>query len=279
MNRGLSGYDRKKYVWKLIYIYMLGYEVDFGFAEAVNLINNIKFSEKSTGYIATGIMFNENTDSELLDVALNSIRSDVRNMTEVYSSLAISTVANIAAETFAKNLNQVISDIAFGRDETRPSIYVIKKANACLLSLYRRHPKYFNTASWPDGIAKNLREKNYGLLLTSVTLLKGLVEIEGPDRYLTLAGPLVHRLSNMHQHAHDYYYYMTPCPWLQIRILQVLQRLPGHRLEPNLIEEINAAIRKVFKSTEVTNNKNKNNADHSILFEAIALVLKYGELM
>lgn len=30
-NRGLSGYDRKKYVWKLIYIYMLGYEVDFGF--------------------------------------------------------------------------------------------------------------------------------------------------------------------------------------------------------------------------------------------------------
>ncbi len=76
---------------------MLGYDVDFGFQEAVNLINNIKFSEKSTGYIATGIMFNENTDTELLDIALNSIRSDVRNMTEVYSSLAISTVANIAA--------------------------------------------------------------------------------------------------------------------------------------------------------------------------------------
>lgn len=33
---------------------MLGYDVDFGFMEAVNLINNIKFSEKSTGYIATG---------------------------------------------------------------------------------------------------------------------------------------------------------------------------------------------------------------------------------
>ena len=28
----------------------------------------------------------------------------------------------------------------------------------------------------------------------------------------------------------------------------------------------------------MTNNKNKNNADHSILFESIGLVLKYGDM-
>ena len=45
-----------------------------------------------------------------------------------------------------------------------------------------------------------------------------------------------------------------------------------------MLDEIHSAVRKIFKSTEVTNNKNKNNADHSILFEAIAVVLKYGEM-
>jgi len=43
-NKGLSGYDKKKYVWKLIYAhilgyYSLGYEVEFGHEEALNLIN------------------------------------------------------------------------------------------------------------------------------------------------------------------------------------------------------------------------------------------------
>ena len=123
-----------------------------------------------------------------------------------------------------------------------------------------------------------MKEKNYGLLLTSITLLKGIIEIEGPHRYASLAGPLINRLMNMHQHAHDYYYYMTPCPWLQIRILQVLQRIPPQMLETVVLDEIHSAVRKIFKSTEVTNNKNKNNADHSILFEAIAVVLKYGEM-
>lgn len=34
----LSAYDRKKYVWKLLYIYMLGYDVEFGHKQACDLI-------------------------------------------------------------------------------------------------------------------------------------------------------------------------------------------------------------------------------------------------
>ena len=29
--KGLNAYQRKKYVWKLLYIHILGYEVEFGF--------------------------------------------------------------------------------------------------------------------------------------------------------------------------------------------------------------------------------------------------------
>jgi len=31
-------YDKKKYVWKLLYIYMLGYDVEFGHKQAADLI-------------------------------------------------------------------------------------------------------------------------------------------------------------------------------------------------------------------------------------------------
>ncbi len=41
--KGLNAYQRKKYVWKLLYIHILGYEVDFGYQEAAALINSNKY--------------------------------------------------------------------------------------------------------------------------------------------------------------------------------------------------------------------------------------------
>jgi hypothetical protein len=38
-----AGYDRKKYVWKLLYIYMLGYDVEFGHKQACDLIPATKW--------------------------------------------------------------------------------------------------------------------------------------------------------------------------------------------------------------------------------------------
>ncbi len=37
-----AGYDRRKYVWKLLYIYMLGYDIDFGHKQAADLIPTSK---------------------------------------------------------------------------------------------------------------------------------------------------------------------------------------------------------------------------------------------
>ena len=54
--KGLNAYQRKKYVWKLLYIHILGYEVDFGFQEAAGLINSAKYDEKYTGYVASALI-------------------------------------------------------------------------------------------------------------------------------------------------------------------------------------------------------------------------------
>jgi len=42
----LNSYDKKKYVCKMLYIYILGYELDFGHVEAYNLITGKLYTEK-----------------------------------------------------------------------------------------------------------------------------------------------------------------------------------------------------------------------------------------
>jgi AP-2 complex subunit alpha len=42
----LDGRQKKKYLSKIVFTYILGYQVDVGHMEAVNLISSTKYSEK-----------------------------------------------------------------------------------------------------------------------------------------------------------------------------------------------------------------------------------------
>jgi len=48
--QGLTPYEKKKYVWKMLYIHMLGYDVDFGHMETVSLISAPKYPEKQVKF-------------------------------------------------------------------------------------------------------------------------------------------------------------------------------------------------------------------------------------
>lgn len=42
----MDGYQKKKYVCKMVFIFLLGNDIDFGYQEAVNLLSSSRFSEK-----------------------------------------------------------------------------------------------------------------------------------------------------------------------------------------------------------------------------------------
>jgi AP-2 complex subunit alpha len=99
----ISGYDLKKYVWKLIYIFMMGFDVDFGHIEAVQLLTMPKYSEKNAGHIAVTLMLNENND--VLRLTIQAIKKDLATGTDEVQCLALSTIANIGGEEFAESLS------------------------------------------------------------------------------------------------------------------------------------------------------------------------------
>ena len=82
----LSSYQKKKYIWKLCYIHMLGHEVDFGHMELISLMSSSKYSEKSVGYMACSLLMGDN--EELLKLVLNSMRNDLLGSSPVGVTLA-----------------------------------------------------------------------------------------------------------------------------------------------------------------------------------------------
>jgi AP-2 complex subunit alpha len=75
----------------------------------------------------------------------------------------------------------------------------------------------------------------------------------------------------------DYVYHTTPCPWLQVALLRILQYFPLP--EEYLIKnKLNDVLTTILTNTEVTKSVNKNNGEHAVLFEAVNIVIKQGEV-
>ncbi|KAI7691194.1 Adaptor protein complex AP-2 alpha subunit, partial [Hortaea werneckii] len=128
----LTGYDKKKYVCKLLYIYILGWNVDFGHLEAVNLISATKYSEKQIGYLAVTLFLHE--QHELLHLVVNSIRKDLADYNELNNCLALHAIANVGGREMGEALALDVHRLLIS-PTSKP--FVKKKAALTLLRLYR----------------------------------------------------------------------------------------------------------------------------------------------
>ena len=89
-------------MWKLLYIYMLGYEVEFGHMHVVGLISAPKYSEKQVGYTVASVLLNET--HEFLRLVINSVREDIISRSEIFQCLGLNFVANVGGREFADAL-------------------------------------------------------------------------------------------------------------------------------------------------------------------------------
>ncbi|XP_004241300.1 AP-2 complex subunit alpha-1-like [Solanum lycopersicum] len=267
--KGLTPYEKKKYVWKMLYIYMLGYDVDFGHMEAVSLISAPKYPEKQVGYIVTSCLLNENHD--FLRLAINTVRNDIIGRNETFQCLALTLVGNIGGREFAESLAPDVQKLLIS-SSCRP--LVRKKAALCLLRLFRKNPDVVNVDGWSDRMAQLLDERDFGVLTSCMSLLVALVASNHEAYWSCLPKcvKVLERLARNQDIPQEYTYYGIPSPWLQVKTMRSLQYFPTIE-DPSTRRSLFEVLQRILMGTDVVKNVNKNNASHAVLFEALALVM------
>jgi len=294
-NPALSSYQRKKYVWKLVYIHVLGYEVDFGHSEVLMLVKSSKFSEKQVGYVALSLLLRGG--DPLISSIVNTIRSDlisagapshmkssVGSQNDTTQSLALCSIANISGLELIQALHVEVQHNLVSKTS---SPNVKKKSALCLLRLVRTSPNLFAGREFAPHIAQLLQDRHLGVLTSTMSLLNGLAG-QHPTEYESLIPYVVHILGMLvlkKACAKEYLYYRTPSPWLQIKLLKFLQLYPQALLEKDAnpstktsIAQLTQAVSKILTETDVSDSINKSNADHAILFEAVNLIVCWGSV-
>lgn len=284
----LTSRDKKKYVWKMCYMYMLGYDIDFGHLEFISLLSSSKFQEKSVGYMAFSLMMRPG--DELMTLVVNSMRNDLIGQLIHGQTLALAAVSNIGGNDLAEALAGDVQRLILGtmetrhhnvaisaEEEVRNRSLVCKKAALCLLRLYRTNPDCLQPDEWLKRLARLLEDRDLGVVTSVMSLLLGLASAN-PSFFEPLVPyviSILNRLVVTRSCSADYLYYRTPSPWLQVKCLRLLQyyRPPAERTQAELLNEVLGSI---LIKTEVSESQNKSNADHSILFEAVNLVILYG---
>ena len=218
----LDGYQKKKYTCKLLYIYIQGYNVDFGHLEAVNLISANVFSQKQIGYLAVTLFLNE--QHALLPLVVNSIRKDLLDHNERYNCLALHAIANVGGREMGEALSADVHRLLISPTS---KAFVKKKAALTLLRLYRKHPAIVQR-EWAERMISLMDDPDMGVTLSVTSLVMALAQ-DNPAAYkgsYVKAAQRLQRIVVSNEIAPDYLYYKVPCPWMQVKFLRLLQYYP-----------------------------------------------------
>ncbi|CAI6098465.1 hypothetical protein V2G26_001108 [Clonostachys chloroleuca] len=265
----LSGYHKKKYVCKLLYIYIMGWDVDFGHLEAVNLISATKYSEKQIGYLAMTLFLHEK--HELLHLVVNSIRKDLLDHNELFNCLALHAIANVGSREMGEALNSEVHRLLIS--PTSKS-FVKKKSALTLLRLYRKHPDIVSP-QWAERIIHLMDDTDVGVALSVTSLVMALAQ-DNLELYKGAYAKAAARLKRIiidGEYTTDYLYYKVPCPWLQVKLLRLLQYFPPSE-DTHVRDMMREVLQKILNlAMEPNKNVQQNNAQNAVLFEAIDLII------
>jgi len=203
---------------------------------------------------------------------LETIRHDLHSTSDPIQCMALSALANIGGEELCTAL---VDDVKALVSSHVPMVR--KKALLCMLRILRIKPKLVPVADFASPLLTLLDDKNLGVVMSVVSFILGLVETN-PEPFVAAVPHIILHLTRLAKNnacTVDYLYYSTANPWLQVKLLRLLQffPIPAEATHRSRLTEI---LVKIITHTEVTKSVNKNNADHSILFEAVNLIIKQG---
>lgn len=273
-DKTLDGYQKKKYVCKLLFIFLLGHDIDFGHMEAVNLLSSNKYSEKQIGYLFISVLVN--TNSDLIKLIIQSIKNDLQSRNPIHVNLALQCIANIGSKDMAEAFGTEIPKLLVSGD----TMDVVKQSAAlCLLRLFRKSPEIIPGGEWTSRIIHLLNDPHMGVVTAATSLIDALVK-KNPDEYKGCVTLAVARLSRIvtasYTDLQDYTYYFVPAPWLSVKLLRLLQNYTPPSEEPGVRGRLSECLETIFNKAQEPPKSKKvqhSNAKNAVLFEAISLII------
>uniref|UniRef100_A0A8C2D363 AP-2 complex subunit alpha n=1 Tax=Cyprinus carpio TaxID=7962 RepID=A0A8C2D363_CYPCA len=274
-DKALDGYSKKKYVCKLLFIFLLGHDIDFGHMEAVNLLSSNKYTEKQIGYLFISVLVNSN--SELIRLINNAIKNDLSSRNPTFMCLALHCIANVGSREMAEAFAGEIPRILVAGD-TMDSVK--QSAALCLLRLYKTSPDLVLMGEWTSRVVHLLNDQHMGVVTAAISLITCLSQ-KNPDEFKTCVSLAVSRLSRIVSSAstdlQDYTYYFVPAPWLSCKLLRLLQCYPPPEdgaVKGRLVGCLETLLNKAQEPPK-SKKVQHSNAKNAILFEAISLIIHY----
>ncbi|XP_033011306.1 AP-2 complex subunit alpha-2 isoform X4 [Lacerta agilis] len=273
-DKALDGYSKKKYVCKLLFIFLLGHDIDFGHMEAVNLLSSNKYTEKQIGYLFISVLVNSN--SELIRLINNAIKNDLASRNPTFMGLALHCIANVGSREMADAFAGEIPKILVAGD-TMDSVK--QSAALCLLRLYRTSPDLVPMGDWTSRVVHLLNDQHLGVVTAATSLITTLAQ-KNPDEFKTSVSLAVSRLSRIVTSAstdlQDYTYYFVPAPWLSVKLLRLLQCYPPP--DPSARGRLTECLETILNKAQEPPKSKKvqhSNAKNAVLFEAISLIIHH----
>jgi AP-2 complex subunit alpha len=113
--------------------------------------------------------------------------------------------------------------------------FVKKKAALTLLRLYRKYPGIVQL-EWAERILSLMDDPDMGVALSVTSLVMALLQ-DNPEQYKGSYVKAARRLKKIvvdQDYSPDYLYYKVPCPWIQVKLLRLLQYYPPSGMFPPL---------------------------------------------
>ncbi|KAM7538001.1 hypothetical protein Aperf_G00000061747 [Anoplocephala perfoliata] len=269
----LDGYHKKKYVCKLLFIFLLGHDIDFGYTEAVNLLCSNRYTEKQIGYLFISVLLNDT--HPLMNLVISRIRDDMLSRNSAFINLALQCVANIGNREMAEQFGSEIPKLLVS-SETSDSIK--QNAALCLLRLLRVAPDQMTDLEWISRAIHLLNDPHLGVVTSAVSLIEELIK-RNPEECKSCVPLAVARLSRLitssYTDLQDYTYYFVTAPWLSVKLLRLLQNYPppeNSSVRCRLTDCLDTILKKVQEPPKSKKVQHPN-AKNAVLFEAINLII------
>lgn len=144
-----------------------------------------------------------------------------------------------------------------------------------LLRLYRKHAEVIPAEEWAVRIVSIMDDQNLGVALAVTSLVLAMAQ-DHPEAYSIACVKAVDRMAKIvleDDYSNEYIYYKVPIPWLQIKLLRLLQYYPPSE-DSTLRETLDHILETIVaNSQETPKNVQHNNAQNAVLFESINLAI------